>query len=70
VAGRLLAGVRGQPPANRDALIDLVLGVSDCLLANPELAELEINPVFVDVQDAIAVDVRAFLLDSPERTER
>lgn len=65
VAGRLLAGVRGQTTANRDALIELVRAVSDCLMANPELAELELNPVFVDAQDAMAVDVRAFLVAAP-----
>jgi acetyltransferase len=63
VVGRMLARPRGREAANIDALVDVMLAVSDCILANPELAEIELNPVFVDEHGAIAVDARAFLAE-------
>ena len=63
VVGRMLAQPRGRTPANIDALIDVMLGLSDCVLANPEVAEIELNPVFVDEHSAVAVDARAFLAE-------
>ncbi len=58
---QLLQGVRGSAPGNRVALIDVMLAVGDALLANDELADVEVNPVFVSDEDAIALDARAFL---------
>ncbi len=60
----LLRGHRGRPPANREAVADLALGLARCALAHPEIAELEANPVFAYPDGALAVDVRAFLSDS------
>ncbi len=61
--GRLVQGVRGQLAADRDALVDLILATGDALLANPDLADLELNPVFVDERGALAVDARGFLTE-------
>lgn len=57
----LLRGWRGRPPADRDAVADLVLALARCALAHPDVAELELNPVFVYADRAVAVDVRAIL---------
>ena len=54
-AGRLLDGYRGTR-GDRDALASLLVGVSDLYLAR-DVAELEFNPVFVDEDGAVAVDV-------------
>ncbi len=64
VVGRLLTEPRGRAPGNVDALIDLMLRLGDCIMANPEIAEIELNPVFVSERGAIAVDARAFLLEA------
>lgn len=45
--GRLLAGVRGAPPADRAALVRTVLAVADLVAAWPEGFELDLNPVTV-----------------------
>ena len=62
LSGRaLLEGVRGAPPADLDALADLVVRVSELAAAAPEeVAELELNPVLVrpEGQGCVAVDVR------------
>jgi acetyltransferase len=63
VLGRALVQPRGRAPANVDALVDVLLRLSDCLLANPEVAEIELNPVFVDEHTAVAVDARGFLTE-------
>ncbi len=44
---RLLAGGRGQGPADRDALVDTVLAVADVAAGLPPGAELDLNPVTV-----------------------
>jgi acetate---CoA ligase (ADP-forming) len=57
----LLAGYRGAPGADRAALIRAVASVAACALALPDLAEIEVNPLFVGPDGAVAVDLRAFL---------
>jgi acetyltransferase len=63
VAGRRLSGWRGAPPADRQAVIDVLLRLSQMALDRPEVAELEINPlrVFRDGEGVVAVDGRAIL---------
>ena len=54
---RVLEGLRGQPPVDRDALVDAILKVSDLASAcREEIEELDINPLVVFPQGARAVD--------------
>ena len=55
---RLLAGYRDHPPAKVDALYDVLIAVSQMLADLPQLAELDINPLYVDEAGAIALDAR------------
>jgi len=59
----LLDGYRGSPPADRDALIQLVQRVSALVEAVPELRELDLNPVKVLARGggAVVVDARVRL---------
>ena len=61
----LLDGARGSIPANKEALIDLMLriGGDGGLLAalGDEISELDINPVIVGADGAVAVDARFIL---------
>ena len=43
----LLAGFRGKPAADIDALTAAAVRFSDLFLAMPDIAEFEINPLFV-----------------------
>jgi acyl-CoA synthetase (NDP forming) len=54
----VLEGVRGQPPADLQALEDLVLKISQFIEAHPEIEELDLNPVFAYPDGCIAVDAR------------
>lgn len=58
VLDRFLGAWRGQSPANRQALEEVLLRVSDLVCEMPEVKELDINPLLVDPTGAIAVDAR------------
>ena len=59
-AGRLLAGFRGAPPADRAAVVDVILRLAQLVCECPEIQEVEINPLVVMPAGggAVAVDVR------------
>jgi len=52
----LLAGARGKPPADLDALADALVGMSRFAAAHPEVANAEINPFIALPQGGVAVD--------------
>jgi acyl-CoA synthetase (NDP forming) len=54
----VLEGVRGQAPADLEALEGLILKVSEFVEAHPEINELDLNPVFAYKDGVIAVDAR------------
>jgi acetyl coenzyme A synthetase (ADP forming)-like protein len=62
-ARSLLDGVRGQPPADKAAIVDTLLRVGQMVKDFPEIVELDINPlvVYPQGQGAIAVDMRLIL---------
>jgi acetate---CoA ligase (ADP-forming) len=57
--GRLVAGYRGSPAADADALEDLLHRLSRVGEELPEVAELDLNPVLARPDGCIAVDARA-----------
>jgi acetyl-CoA synthetase (ADP-forming) len=57
----LLQGYRGKEPADISALVDIILKISKFIEENPQIKELELNPIFVYRNRAIAVDARIFL---------
>ena len=57
-AAEMLKGVRGGDPVDREALADLIVKVSRLVSDFPEIAEMDLNPVFATKSDAIAADVR------------
>ena len=55
---KLLGAWRDTPAANACALHAVLIAVSDLLADLPELAELDINPLLVDADGAVALDAR------------
>ncbi len=55
---RLLAGYRDHPPARIEAICDVLIALSQMLADLPELAELDINPLWADHEGVIALDAR------------
>ncbi len=60
-AGEMLKGVRGSEAANREALAALIQRVSELVADFPEIAEIDLNPVFSSRTAAVAADVRIVL---------
>jgi acyl-CoA synthetase (NDP forming) len=57
----LLFGYRGSPRREVDGLTDMLLRVARLAEDVPEIAELDINPVVVGTDSAVAVDVKVRL---------
>jgi len=57
----ILKGYRGQDPADIPYLEDLIVKVSEFVDKNPEIKELDLNPVFAYKDGALAVDARIIL---------
>ena len=57
-ATEVLNGVRGSAPADREALANIIVAVSQLVADHPEIVELDLNPVFALPHGATAVDVR------------
>ena len=61
----LLAGYRGRPAADSQALLATLLKVSQLASDLPWLAELDINPLLVDEHGVLALDARVRLRPVP-----
>ena len=57
----VLEGFRGTPPANLAAIEEMLLQLSAFADAHPDVAELDLNPVFARPDGAVAVDARILL---------
>lgn len=62
-AGRLLAGVRGQPAGDLDAVVEALRRVAQMMADLPQVKEVDLNPLIVGTanEGAWAVDVRIVL---------
>ncbi len=62
----LLAGYRGSAPAARDAVLDAIMAVQDVVIGLADrLAELEINPLIVTADCAVAADALIRMGEDP-----
>jgi acyl-CoA synthetase (NDP forming) len=57
----ILEGYRGQKPANIAALEKLIVKVSEFVEKNPQIKELDLNPIFAYPDKAVAIDARIIL---------
>jgi hypothetical protein len=58
---RLLQGARGRPPADLQAVAEVLVQVGQLLLAEPHVRELDLNPVVAGPDGCWAVDARVLL---------
>jgi acetyl-CoA synthetase (ADP-forming) len=59
-----LAGYRGFPPADQDAIVNLILSVSRLVTENPQIDQMDLNPAMVYEHGALVVDARILLANS------
>lgn len=62
-ASKMLDEFRGKPPVNLDALIQILIQVSDLACELPQILEMDINPLLVNEKEAIVVDARFVIAD-------
>ncbi|TCN37924.1 acetyltransferase [Kribbella orskensis] len=65
----LLTGTRGTRPVDLDALAAVIRAVGDLLVAAPEIAELDLNPVLATDGGCVAVDWRILVENPPAQDE-
>lgn len=61
--GTLLEGFRGRRAINVDRLVEVLMRISYLIADNPEIAELDVNPLLVTPQGVTALDARVVLHD-------
>ena len=54
----LFRGLRGSPPVDLGFVADIIVAVANLMLAHPQLAELDLNPVLAGPRGCVAVDWR------------
>jgi acetyltransferase len=54
----LLQGVRGEPPSDIEAIIDVLLRLSQLVNDFPDIVELDINPLLAFIKGYSAVDIK------------
>jgi acetate---CoA ligase (ADP-forming) subunit beta len=57
----LLKGYRGQEPASKEVLVDVLMKVSALAAKTPAIKEMDLNPVFAYKDSAVAVDARIIM---------
>jgi acetyltransferase len=69
-AHALLDGVRGKPPADKEAIVNALLRMGQLVQDFPEIAELDINPlvVYPRNQGAVAIDMRLVMSEVERET--
>ncbi|MEK8045298.1 bifunctional acetate--CoA ligase family protein/GNAT family N-acetyltransferase [Ideonella margarita] len=60
---------RGAPPVQMEALEQVLLRVSEMVCALPQLREMDINPIIVDEDGAVAVDARVVIEHAGPQTQ-
>jgi acetate---CoA ligase (ADP-forming) len=54
----ILGGLRGSPPVHLGSVAETIVAVGDLMIAHPEIAELDLNPVLAGPDGCVAVDWR------------
>ena len=55
---KIIQGIRNQEGVNQKLFAEIIVKISDLLMAAPEIAELDLNPLFGNAKEIFAVDAR------------
>ena len=64
-AKRLLGAFRGYPAVDRAALARVIQAIGQMALDNPEIAEIDMNPLMVEGDNPVAADALIILKEAP-----
>ncbi len=62
-ASPLFDGYRGSPAVDREAVAEAIVAVGDLLVDRESITEVEVNPLLVRADDAVALDALVTLED-------
>ena len=54
----ILGGLRGSPPVHLGFVAETIVAVGNLMVAHPEIAELDLNPILAGPDGCVAVDWR------------
>lgn len=57
----IIDGYRGKPKLAREKLIDLLMNIQGLLISYPEIISMDMNPVMITEDRAVAVDVKLYV---------
>ena len=57
----IMNGYRGKPPVDKEALVDLLMTVSEIIESYPQIHEMDLNPVILRANGLSIVDARIIL---------
>jgi acetyltransferase len=58
---KIINGYRGKPELAKEKLLDMVENIQRMLLSYPQIVSLDINPVMLTKDSAVAVDVKVYI---------
>ncbi len=67
-AQAMLEGARGDPPVDREAVVEILCTVSELIVDNPEIKEVDLNPVLAGEDGAEILDA-SILLSNDDRVD-
>ena len=57
---KIIDGYRGKPKLAREKLIDLIMKIQSMLVTYPEIVSMDINPVMLNEERAVVVDIKLY----------
>jgi acyl-CoA synthetase (NDP forming) len=57
----VLGGYRGSPPADQEAIVNILLSASRLVTENPQIGQMDLNPTMVYERGALVADARMLL---------
>ncbi|MEJ2573662.1 MAG: bifunctional acetate--CoA ligase family protein/GNAT family N-acetyltransferase [Gammaproteobacteria bacterium] len=69
-AAKMLQAFRHMPPVDMEALLSVLLRVSEMVCELPWIMEMDVNPLVVDEHGALAVDARVVVETRPPTADR
>lgn len=58
---KIIDGYRGKPKLSREKFVDMIMKIQSLLITYPEIESMDINPVMLNEQKAIAVDIKLYV---------
>ena len=65
---KILKGFRGEPAADTEAIVNVLLNVSSLMIEHDEISQLDLNPIIVYPDSACAVDSRIVMKQEKEES--